>query len=380
MDSTDLEAKEAIALKVAQADMHYVSTSLLNLPDWAAAAELALLQYGVLTSYEAQRHFQSALGWDLSTSWDPATAKAARMSIKFFADKERNLDGVVSHFEQLLSANRSVFLPPARKLRLLDRFRTDLSVITLDDRPYMSLVGAHFLAGMEPNHVADLGSVRSRYYRLSEGVGNISGFLLCDSGIVQHGHPAVPAFRSFDAKSKKALPRLFGGQLEPALAAALLTVQSIASCAERSSSRDQCEWCKAAGQKHRFIALYQSLVAIKTLSDERRLPDQASEVLQFLEKRESEWVLEQRALRNFLVHLGLGKAVAEKLTHKATVNDVVHLYTQCDPDEFAVRITNHLTRFVEVMTTWMLSPTMDGKLFLSALQRHTPFNRDVEWP
>lgn len=374
MDSTDLEPKEAIALKVAQADMHYVSTSLLHLPYSAAAAEIALLQYGVLTSYEAQRHFQSVLGWDLSTGWDPATAKAARMSIKFFADKERNLDGVVSHFEKLLSANHGVFFPPARRLRQLDRLRTDLSVITLDHRPYTSLVGAHYLAGLEPNQVADLRSVRSRYYRLSEGVGEIAGMLLCDSGVVQHGHPAVLAFRSFDAKSEKALPRLFGGQLEPALAAALLTVHSIVSCAERSSSRAQCEWCKAAGQKHRFIALYQSLLAIKILCDEGALPDQATEVLKFLEEPESEWVLGQRALRNFLVHLGLGGAVVENLSTKSKIKDVECLYTQTQPEEFAARISNHLTRFIDVITAWMLSPTPGGKLFLNTL-RPAPSSR-----
>lgn len=367
MDSTDLEPKEAIALKVAQADMHYVSSSLLHLPYSAAAAEIALLQFGVLTSYEAQRHFQSVLGSELSTGWDPATAKAARMSIKFFADKERNLDGVVSHFEKLLSANHGVFFPPARRARLLDCLRTDLSVFTLDGRPYTSLIGAHYLVGLGPNQVADLQSIGSSLYRLGKGTGEIAGVLLRDSGIVQHGHGVVPAFQSFDAKSKKALPRLFGEQLEPALAAALMTVQNIASCAERSASREQCEWCEVAGRKHRFIALYQSLLAIKILCDEGALPDHATEMLKFLEEPESAWVLDQRALRNFLVHLGLGKPVAEKLGNKATINDVVHLYTQCNPEEFAARISNHLTRFIDVITAWMLSPTTDGKLFLNAL-------------
>lgn len=367
MDSTNLGPKETIALKVAQADMHYVNTSLIHLSGSAIAAEIALLQYGVLASYEAEKHFNRALNWNLSTSWDPATAKAARMSIKFFADKKRNLDGVVSHFEKLLSANHGAFFPPSRKLRLLDYFRRDLSVATLDARPYANLISAHYLAGLEPNQVADLGSVGSSYYRLAEGVGKITGVLLSDPGIAQHGPASVPTFRSFTTKSEKALPRLFGGQLEPALAAALLTLQSVASCAERSSSRARCEWCKTAGQKHRFVALYQCLLAMKILYEEGRLPSQATRMSRFLEESESEWVLEQRALRNFLVHLGLGKAVAEKLGNKTTVNDVVHLYTQCDPEEFAVRISNHLTRFIDVMTTWMLSPTVDGKLFLNTL-------------
>lgn len=367
MDSTDLEPKEAIALKVAQADMHYVSTSLLHLPYSAAAAEIALLKYGVLTSYEAQRHFQSVLGWDLSTGWDPATAKAARMSTKFFADKERSLDGVVSHFEKLLSANHGAFFPHTRKLRLLDCLRTDLSVFTLDGRPYTSLIGAHYLAGLEPNQVADLQSIGSSLYRLGKGTGEIAAILLSDSGIVRHGHGVVPNFRSFDAKSEKALPKLFGGQLEPALASALLTVQSILICAERSTSREQCEWCEAAGRKHRFIALYQSLLAIKILCGEGGLPDEATEVLKFLREPESEWVLGQRALRNFLVHLGLGGAIVENLDTKSKIKDVERLYTQTQPEEFAARISNHLTRFTDVITAWMLSPTPDGKLFLSAL-------------
>ncbi len=50
MTQTHLSPIEVIALDIARADMHYVATSLIGLPSAAAAAEIALLQYGVMSA------------------------------------------------------------------------------------------------------------------------------------------------------------------------------------------------------------------------------------------------------------------------------------------------------------------------------------------
>ncbi|MDJ0354825.1 hypothetical protein [Paenarthrobacter sp. PH39-S1] len=196
MAATDLDPIEVIALDMARADMHYIATSLIGLPSSAAAAEVALVQYRAMAAFEAQLHFEKTLGWRLETNWDAGTAKAARMSGKFFADTKRNLQGVVTHFDELLRANHGAFFPPNRRGRRFDFLRDDLSVVILEGSPYTSLVSAHYLTGLAPEQVGDLSTVGPAIGRLSIGVGNVAAALLNDSGIELHQHGPVPPFRS----------------------------------------------------------------------------------------------------------------------------------------------------------------------------------------
>ncbi|WP_229960287.1 hypothetical protein [Arthrobacter sp. zg-Y750] len=184
------------------------------------------------------------------------------MSGKFFADTKRNFQGVVSHFDDLLLANHGVFFPTNRRSRFLDFFRNDMSVVTLGDIPYTTLISAHYLTGLAPEQVGDRETVGSAIQRLSTGVGNIAGLLLNDSGIAWHQHGASAAYEWFDGKSRIALPRLFGGRLPSSLAAALLTIQSVSASAARSAQLELCPWCEAAARKRRFIVLFQSLTAL----------------------------------------------------------------------------------------------------------------------
>lgn len=371
MTATNLEAVERIALDIARADMHYVATSLVEAPSSAIAAEVALLQYGAMAAYEAQVHFGKTLGWRLETEWDPDTAKAARMSGKFFADTKRSFHGIVSHFDDLLLANHGVFFPSNRRSRFLDFLRDDMSVVTLGGTPYTSLVSAHYLTGLSPEQVGDSGIVSSAIRRLSTGVGNIAGLLLNDSGIAWHQHAPSPPFEWFDGKSKIALPRLFGGRLLPSTAVALLTIQSVSVSAARSAQLQLCPWCEAAARKRRFIVLFQSLTALTIMRANGGLDSRSEEALAFLDDPESVWVLAQSKLRNGLVHLGL-QDIAAALDSGSTVDDVVRAYTRQDSNVVATRVAKHLRQFVEHLTTWMLSPTLDGGTFLAALHRAPP--------
>ncbi len=371
MDSANLPPIEVIALDVARADMHYVATSMIGLPPSAAAADIALLQYGVMAAYEAQLHFEKTMGWRVSADWDADTAKAARMSGKFFADGRRNLDGVVAHFDGLLRANRGAFFPPKRRGRLFDFLRDDLSVVSRDGNPYTSLVCAHYLTGLGPDEVGELATVGPAIGRLSVGLGNVAGSLLDGSGIAWHDHGPIPHVVWLDGKSTVALPRLFGGELDPPLAAALMTVQCISASAVHSRSRSLCTWCWTAVRKHRFVALFQSLTALKTMRDDGIRPPHSDEMMAFLEDPESEWILGQSKLRNGMVHFGF-QDIASSLSPGSTVDDVVRAYTGQNPDEVATRVENHLVRFVDLLTTWMVTPTARGDSFFGALHAAPP--------
>lgn len=366
MTLSDLVPIEAIALDIARADMHYVTTSLLGLSS-SAAAEIALLQYGAMAAYEAKLHFEKTLGWRLSAEWDADTAKAARMSGKFFADTKRSLEGVITHFEDLLQANHGAFFPPNRRGKPFDFLRYDLSVVTLHGIPYTSLISAHYLVGLRSSQVGDLATVGPAIGKLSVGIGNLAGTLLQDSTIDPHRHGPIPPFRWLDGNSRIALPRLFGGELDPPLAAALLTVHCTTFSALQSVSRSLCSWCEIAARKHRFIALFQSLKALEIMRQKGIRAPRSIDMMAFLDEPESVWVLGQSKLRNGLVHLGL-EDIASSLETGNTIHDAVRAYTGLESNEVAARTVNHLARFVSLLTSWMLSPTADGKFFLSALQ------------
>lgn len=361
-----LDPIETIALNIARADMHYVASSLIGLPDIAAAAEIPVLQYGVMAAYEAQIHFAKTLRWKLEAGWDHQTAESARMSGKFFADRERNLQGVVDHFERLIHANHGAFFPPDRRGKIYDFLRDDLSVVALGDSPCMSIISAHYLTGLEPSQESDLATVGPAVGRLSRGVGRIAGALLRGSGIEMHSHAPVPQFAWMDGKSAVAMPRLFGGELDAPLASALQTVQSIALSAANSAARAGCTWCISAAKKHRFVALYQSLMALKILRGELGVTALPGRVLAFLDSPDAVWLLQQSKLRNGLVHLGL-QDIAAFIKPGGDVDQVVYLYTSEEPDEFAGRVSGLLEMLVSTLTDWMLEKDLHGNSFMEAL-------------
>lgn len=364
----ELEPAETIALTVARSDMHYVSCALIGVDGLAGAAELALLQYGVMAAYEAQTHFKRTLNIDLAAGWDPDTAKAARMSGKFFADNKRHLQGVIAHFEALLEANHQAYFPADRFGSQFDFLRDDLSVITLGQRPYITSVSAHFLTGLQPNETATLDQAGPAAYRLSVGVGNITGALLNGSGIASHPRVARLGFVAWDATSSEALPRLFAGTLTPAAAIALLTVQSVVRSAELSEARIGCSWCASAARKHRLIALYQGTLALQDLRDGQ--PDKVpAGVSRYIDDERTRWVLQNSKLRNGLIHLGL-QDIASSLSPGATIDDAVAAYTGLTADETDELVKERLHVLGETLTTWMLSRPSTGRTFTEAL--HAP--------
>ena len=240
-----------------------------------------------------------------------------------------------------------------------------------DGNPYTSLVCAHYLTGLGADEVGELATVGPAIGRLSIGVGNVAGSLLDSSGIAWHDHGPIPHFVWLDGKSTVALPRLFGGELDPPLAAALMTVQCISRSALHSRSRSLCAWCETAARKHRFVALFQSLTALEIMRRDGIHPPHSDEMMALLEDPESEWILGQSKLRNGLVHLGF-EDIASSLNPGSTVDDAVRAYTGQNPEDVATRVENHLVRFVKLLTTWMLTPTARGDTFLGALHAAPP--------
>lgn len=136
--------------------------------------------------------------------------------------------------------------------------------------------------------------------------------------------------------------------------------------ANRRGSGSTCR-CEAGARKHGFVALFQSLTALTILRD--AAPEAFSQdMLALLAEPESEWLLGQSKLRNGLIHLGM-QDVASKIKPGDTIDDAVAAYTNLAADEVAARVSEHLSRFVTVLTSWMLTPPVGGSSFMAALHR-----------
>jgi hypothetical protein len=61
-----------------------------------------------------------------------------------------------------------------RTVPLTSTLFDDLSVITVDGRPYTSLISAHYLKGLGPTQIASFQEVGPAVGRLSVGIGNIA--------------------------------------------------------------------------------------------------------------------------------------------------------------------------------------------------------------
>jgi hypothetical protein len=362
----EMEPVEVIALGVARADMHYVSSALVGRSGDTIAAEIAIVQYGAMAAYEAQLHFNTVLGCSIDPGWDAATAKAARMSGKFFADTKRNLDGVVSHFEDLLAANHGAFYPADRRGKLFDFLRDDLSVVTLGGKPYTNLLSAHYLTGLTAQQTATLGETGPVLKKLAFGIGRTAAALLADAGLDEHPPTKPPEFKWWDTKSGRAIPRLFAGQLPAALGAALLTVHSVLMSAASSSNRVACAWCETAARKHQFVTLFQVLTALEILqrSDPESVPPR---IWHLLQEAESQWLLSQRRLRNGLVHLGM-QDIGDRVQVGDGVESAVTAYTGEESDVVAARVSALTAHVVDVLSDWMMTPNRSKATFQSALK------------
>lgn len=357
---------EAVALQIARTDLHYVTACYLGLDASASAAELALIQYGLMASYEAQVHFKKTLGIELHADWPADVAKAARMSGKFFDDSKRNFEGVVDHFEELTAANRGAFFPVDRRGRIFDFLRDDLSVTYRNNVPYTANISAFFLTGLAPADTSTIGDVGPKVRQLAIGLGNIAAQLLLDSGQPVHGTPPVTGLEVFDAKSRKALPRLFAAQHPPALSVALLTIQGMLASARASSSRATCSWCEQAAAKHRFVALFQTLKALSIMRSTESSRSSPRQLNLILDEPESQWVLDNAKLRNGLIHLGL-QDIALRLDHASTIDEVILAYSGESAEAVNARVARHLETVFQMLTSWATAAPSSKRSFRDAL-------------
>lgn len=354
---------QQLALVMMGNDLHYSSVML---SEETFRADLSLVQFAVTSAYEAQRKLGQFALPNLNITWDPAIAEAARMSGKFFEDTRRRFAGVTSHLDSLLKAAHAAYFPPDRLCKEADFLRTDMSVLTVDDRPYMSSIGAHFLAGLNEAIVASLATIGPQVLLLTTGIGDAARDLLDDPGLEDHARPAPTHPKYFNCLGSRVLSSAFGGELAEAESAAAMTVHSVCIGALLAEYDTSCQECTDAVAKRRFMALYHALLAMKTLQTKLNLPT-THPLNRILSHQETAWVLDQRHLRNAYMHYGT-EGLGNQVTATTTVGAMVSIYTGEDSQMFKSRVLDHLDRTAGALELWMETVPANGRSFRDYLQ------------
>lgn len=347
----------ALSLALARADLAYVHGALMRDPD--PTSRWVFLQYGVMSSYETRQYMERQLQAEAPEAlWPEETAKAARMSGKYFDDKRRFLAGVEAYFDELMATNRATFFPEGRRAKWLDALRSDMAVLLLDGVPVASNVGSYFSAGLSPDHLVDADTLGLRIHDLAAGVGQTISWLRADRTHVGP-LPFDPArFVWRDTKAVEFLGRAFGGDFRPPMAAAMLTVQNAATAAHRLARTDCCEQCRAAAFKHRLIVAYQSTVALRHVQEGARSLSQRGQ--EQLERTLSEPACElllgggYRKLRNGLLHLGLTD-VPVSPGAGLSLREVIRHYTGSDAPEVVKVVDQALEVVTRALENWYLA-------------------------
>lgn len=353
----------ALSVSLARADLSYVHGALMR--DNDPTARWVFLQYAVMVSFEARRYVERELQIPAPEAlWPEDMASAARTSGKYFDDNRRFLTGVVSYFDELIEANRATFYPEYRRAKWLDWMRRDLAVLLLDGVPVATNISGYFSAGLSPAQLLDRAHLGAQIHDLAAGVGQTIAWLQAGQG---HRGPLDFEFDRFewrDAKAAEALRQVFGGDLQPPVAAAMMTVQSAASGAQRLAQTTCCAQCVTAAFKHRLIVAYQSSVALRHVLQSPRAVSPEGKALLATALSDPACVhllgAGYRKLRNGLLHLGLTD-VPTPHDSQLTMADVICHYTGAQsPEEVVTTVDQALGVVTRSLEAWCLTAPPDG--------------------
>lgn len=360
-------------MTIAACDLQYAAGSILTAKGHPRLWPMS--QWAVMVTYELQQSLRDATP---NLSWDPVIAEAARHGGKFFDGKgDRNLTAVIRSFESLITANREAFFPPARRFRVLDRLRDDLSVITDGDEVLLTSVGGQFMLGFPPSQLVNFSAWGPHALTLMQGVGQAAGLVFPDRRLEEfaaHGNHSDTSVTWWDGKLSEVIPATFAGELSAELALALITIHSTVQAACKWASTDCCPWCAAAALKHRFVVLHHAARSVEQLHSQiDQIGERSADHLDAL------WAdpdvklvttLPYRRLRNGWFHLGLGDIEA-RLPTEPDVLSVIEAYTHEATEPFARLVNDALTTLARELGLWMGAPAKGGGTMFDRLHKVT---------
>ncbi|MFB7797251.1 hypothetical protein [Isoptericola sp. NPDC056134] len=359
-----------LALGIALADVQYVFGALMRPADTIGKA--LFVQWGLMTSYEAQRHVAAALGSEFSPVWDPDMAKSARMAGKFFDDRKRTIEDLADYFRRINSTNRGVFFAPHRRGPAFDFLRTDLGILLHDGIPMTTSVSGLFATGVNPDEPFSYEAHGPRLSKLTEQVGRTFASL---GATQRHSGPAPfdpSRFTWRDADSASLSDAVFEGVFNSSMTLAMMTLQGAARTANHLSRSECCTQCAAAALKHRYVVAYQALVSLRLLRPNTMLPASAqARIDAILDTPESAHMMtdEYRRLRNGWLHLGLTDVPHDDDEDALSLERTVDHYTRGESIAEVASVTDvALNAVASALDEWCMSPKTASMPLSSILQ------------
>jgi hypothetical protein len=372
-----MDHHERLAIEIALSDLRYVAGSVLQAG--GGPKSWPFVQWATAVGFEAQKHLGDVHDVRFELDWEDEFAAAARHGSKFFDGGPTQLDSVVKDFSSLAAATHLSFFPPDRRGgRIFDFLRDDLAVIADGDEVLMTNVTGHFMVGLPPERAAQRDVISHHVRRLTTGLGQLASVFTGArvDEIRQHGNADHRVqLTCWDGKMERALPATFGGELDRALAFAVISILSSVQGARRWGRAACCGLCAAAALKHRFVVAHhaaKSIAALSQISDE--LGPLATERLTILAWADDALVLTSppyRRLRNGWLHLGLGDVAAE-ISDSGDLLAAVRAYTATDPATLAATVDRYLDELATGLNGWLLTSAHNGRGLYSHLHRPPP--------
>ena len=313
-------------------------------------------------SYRKLRTGDPALTSLLSSDVESIVARS-RHSLKLFEDTHRGIDGQLAYFrDELLPAHEHRFLgntwlPLARFLE------KDLGLFRYDGRVIATTHAANFHLGIEPRELLEKTGpeLRAIYEKYGRYFGHLGARLDSDEAtFVSCLDPIRFNRRPDDVRAEHYYRCVFDGKDNPDLNALLTVFRSMINFADSvitacgSSSN-----AKYTVFKIRFLTLYQVLVSLQTLHDERLRALTARSVTfiqQITGTTEAQLIVQRSAkpFRNTLMHYNLDSRVD---TTKVDINEqlfgLVPIYFPTyDTTALAATVNRCISETATVIEEW----------------------------
>ncbi|KAB1661697.1 hypothetical protein F8O07_07310 [Pseudoclavibacter sp. CFCC 13796] len=368
-----MELHEKLSLAIAASDLRYVAGSILGAENHPRTWPFA--QWGAMVAYETAKTLSDVHACRLELGWELEIATAARHGGKFFdVRRASQLDDVVADFHALGIATHAAFYPDDRRGRLFDFLRDDFAVLADGPELVLTNVTGHFMVGLPPDRVVQVDSWGPHVHDLAMGIGQLTTALVGEGRyeLRTHGNKDSESLTWWDGKIAKVVPAIFGGQLEPDLAMAVVSILSTVQASRLWAHAECCGSCDAASLKHRFVVLHHAARSLQQLAARPEIlqPLASKHVHALTDSADLRTIVDApfRRLRNGWLHLGLGD-IAATLPTEVNILTPVQAYTQMDLLPFTELVDRGLDQIATGIGAWLAEPGDKGLRLFDCLHR-----------
>jgi len=377
MDNTNEDSTAAfspparLGLAIAQADLGYVRAAI---DSGVTERSLEFLQHAVLIAFEAHAFCRNQLSLPLpDLAWETTLAEASRLSGKFFDDKKRDIEQLANQLSLLAESSRIAYRDGWRRrlARWLGIYNPDLAVLSVRNTPVATDLTLAFHAGIQHPGPDNLAVARKVAYSLAAGVGEMVAIL--DAANTPHHPPAVELDEAWvwgDGVAWNCYAQAFAAEVPTRYVPLLIVLQNATATATLVTSTDCCDGCRFAAFKHRLVVAYHVAQSLKKFRNSSNLPAAVgARVEATLSEPAVNNMLNLRALRNGLVHLGLSDAPPEVFASENPLRTVIkHYASGMEYEEVDAAVRSALSFLNAYLTTWLLEPPTGGVGFAGLLR------------